>query len=456
VKWFVAILLCVFAAQVRAEDFSVIVFPDNAEPALLQLDLTAAEKQADLSWRLFFTSFFQFFDRDRDGFWSEAETKRVFPLPLSGGRQLAPNFAGMDANGDGKLASSEIQPYYRKNGFTPVTIIVEVAGAETIALGGLPFHHLDRDGDGKLSAAELRQAVALLKRFDENEDEVLTATELFGTLRPAKVPPKTSLKLGSPEKAPPTTLKLAREGKSSLVGKGASFRLDASGLRLRVPGGVCSIAFDDRSATAGFVAAKDFYLAQFKAAAGDKPATKQLFEDDPTTQVLAGLFAVADCDGDGKLTRVELDAFFAVIEMGLASRVIVTVTDRGPNLFDLFDADGDGRLDLDELTRAAKTLPDELARDKPLTHGAVPMSYRLVVSWGPVGDSFGPVPFGAAAKPKPPAAIPARGPAWFRAMDKNGDGFVSPREFIGPPQLFAKFDANQDGRISVEEAEAAK
>jgi hypothetical protein len=65
------------------------------------------------------------------------------------------------------------------------------------------------------------------------------------------------------------------------------------------------------------------------------------------------------------------------------------------------------------------------------------------------------VPFGAVAQAKP-QAVPARGPAWFRALDKNGDGFVSPQEFIGPPELFAKLDLNGDGRISVEEAEAAK
>jgi hypothetical protein len=41
-------------------------------------------------------------------------------------------------------------------------------------------------------------------------------------------------------------------------------------------------------------------------------------------------------------------------------------------------------------------------------------------------------------------------------MDKNGDGFVSAQEFIGPPELFAKLDTNHDGRISVEEAEAAR
>jgi Ca2+-binding EF-hand superfamily protein len=180
-----------------------------------------------------------------------------------------------------------------------------------------------------------------------------------------------------------------------------------------------------------------------------------LFDDDPTAAVLAGLFDAADRDGDGRLTRAELEAFFDLVERGVGCRVVVTVTDRGRNLFDLFDTDGDGRLDLGELLRAGRTLPDQLARDGPLDAGAVPASYRLVAARGPVGESFGPVPFGRAANPKAPAAV-ARGPAWFRAMDKNGDGFVSEREFVGPPELFAKLDADGDGRISVAEAEAAK
>jgi hypothetical protein len=72
-----------------------------------------------------------------------------------------------------------------------------------------------------------------------------------------------------------------------------------------------------------------------------------------------------------------------------------------------------------------------------------------------VAASFGPVPFGSATKPKPLAAPAARGPRWFRAMDRNGDGYVSRLEFLGPPELFAKLDADGDGRISVEEAERA-
>ncbi len=290
---------------------------------------------------------------------------------------------------------------------------------------------------------------------------MLTAAELLGGahrvfkhLKPMKF---AGPHLGpAKNETPDAVLKLALDAKPALAGTSNTFGLSADGSRLRVPGGACAVSIENDDPTAGFRAAKGFYLAQFKAVAGDKPAAKSVFADDPTAQVLTGLFDAADRDGDGKLTRAELDAFFDLIELGVGCRVVVTATNRGRNPFDLVDANGDGRLDLGELTRAGRTLPGELARDNPLERAAVPVSYRMTVSRGPVGDSFGPVPFGAAAKPKPPAAPAARGPAWFRAADKNGDGFVSAREFLGPPDLFSKFDGDRDGRVSVEEAEAAK
>ena len=53
--------------------------------------------------------------------------------------------------------------------------------------------------------------------------------------------------------------------------------------------------------------------------------------------------------------------------------------------------------------------------------------------------------------------LPARrGPRWFQAMDRNGDGYLSPREFLGSPARFRELDADGDGRISVAEAERAR
>ena len=47
------------------------------------------------------------------------------------------------------------------------------------------------------------------------------------------------------------------------------------------------------------------------------------------------------------------------------------------------------------------------------------------------------------------------GPMWFRKMDRNRDGDVSRREFLGSDELFKKIDLDGDGLISVEEAEKA-
>ena len=41
-------------------------------------------------------------------------------------------------------------------------------------------------------------------------------------------------------------------------------------------------------------------------------------------------------------------------------------------------------------------------------------------------------------------------------MDRNGDGDVSRREFLGTPEEFKKLDLDGDGLISREEAEKAE
>ena len=48
------------------------------------------------------------------------------------------------------------------------------------------------------------------------------------------------------------------------------------------------------------------------------------------------------------------------------------------------------------------------------------------------------------------------GPEWFRRMDRNQDGDVSVREFLGTSTQFAALDTDQDGLMSASEAEVAE
>jgi hypothetical protein len=47
------------------------------------------------------------------------------------------------------------------------------------------------------------------------------------------------------------------------------------------------------------------------------------------------------------------------------------------------------------------------------------------------------------------------GPLWFRKMDRNNDGDVSAREFLGTPEQFRRIDSDGDGLISPAEARRA-
>ena len=51
-----------------------------------------------------------------------------------------------------------------------------------------------------------------------------------------------------------------------------------------------------------------------------------------------------------------------------------------------------------------------------------------------------------------PATELQAGPSWFRKMDRNHDGDVSRREFLGPRAQFDRLDRDRDGLISSDEA----
>jgi Ca2+-binding EF-hand superfamily protein len=127
----------------------------------------------------------------------------------------------------------------------------------------------------------------------------------------------------------------------------------------------------------------------------------------------------------------------AAFERAAPGVVTISAVPGPVGLFDLLDADCDGQISVAELRRAKTVLAARAAGDADVS---------LVI-----------VPGIAQAAPNPLIRTFARteGAAWFRAMESNGDGYVSPREFLGTPEQFRKLDRDGDGLISPEEAAAA-
>ena len=177
---------------------------------------------------------------------------------------------------------------------------------------------------------------------------------------------------------------------------------------------------------------------------------KQL-EDFPPLQAF---FDFADRNADGKVDANEVETALKVLAPTARCRVEVAFEDQGNGVFELLDRNGDGRLSPRELAEAVAVLkpfagPDGNIRPKDILRR---FQVRCTSEPIPIGVLLNRTVIVQLSEIPPPANVPA----WFTKMDRNGDGDVSLREFVGPIELFRKLDKNGDGLISPEEAIAAE
>src|SRR5262249_22042273 len=95
-----------------------------------------------------------------------------------------------------------------------------------------------------------------------------------------------------------------------------------------------------------------FLVQQFQIYDKDQKGVTQKDVQQPQLRFLQPLFALADRDGDGRLTEAELTAYLDLQQQAAGSCHALRIGDHGRSLFDLLDANRDGRLGPRELRSA--------------------------------------------------------------------------------------------------------
>lgn len=459
------------------EDDAVLTLDNRTHQDRIRLQISRKGQPVAADWSRFLNSVFDSFDRNHDGHLDRAEAARVIPFPLPPAaagqsrksRELVIDFAQVDSDRNGKASRDEFQTWCRKNGFSPFVVINEPISAADLTVSRLLSKHLDTDANGRLTSAELPQAPALLRKFDLNEDEFIDVGEL---LKSATVEASTetskeqsssdsSDSIAVAEKIPEdSTLQLdvaadytvaVRAGsrtRARIAGaknQAGVHRVDGPDLRWRA-------VIRAKESLPDVASAGEFLVAQLKGAAagGDSLSRKEL-EADPGLKGLSDLLSYADSNADDRLSVAELEALVKMIEQGTQSQVVIHVTDLGHNLFPMLDTDGDGRLSVQELSQAAALLGFSQA-----SGAAVPAQFQIELR-GPTAKVWAGIPLPlkkgrTVNAKKQPAESRKPLPRWFEASDRNRDGVISPREFLGSPEAFQKLDADKNGVISSEEA----
>ena len=286
------------------------------------------------------------------------------------------------------------------------------------------FRLADSDANGRLDLVEIERFLA-----DPVPSVVLD-------VRIAKAPGQApTIRLPSPDEGPSAGAPVVR----AKPDQGLAVELDGREVRL-VP----------NDSVSDF---RQFFDMRFQQADLDKDGSLDRSEAEKGRFFL-GFFDSGDRNADGKLSRAELSAYLErSFDLGL-SRVSLNVADEGRAFFEILDGDRDGRLGRRELRGASKSLkPFDRDGDGRVRLAEIPRTSRMAIGRGPYSPNLRGGGFDTYDSPTP-LRPSSKGPevAWFRRMDRNRDGDVSPAEFLGTPDDFRKLDADGDGLIDGPEA----
>jgi Ca2+-binding EF-hand superfamily protein len=405
-------------------------------------------------------------DRDKDGVLTRSELAAI-------GGSLRP----LDLDDDEMISAEELEPFSspvsaalqeessdRRARFTTLPPVVElVAGESSLRTARLFLKKYDKGKgdvpgrpDNKLSPAEFAIDPDAFARADTNGDGAMDTEELRKFLARAPV----DLTLDVALAPDPSGRATVRAGAGGGPAQGAQVRQLADGdvefaigqvrLDIHVEPGSTAAEEARRVLTQRFKAAdanKDGYLEGKERAAIEAPQSP-----------LAGLAEVIDRDGDGKIYLKELLEFAEHQAEAARRRLVVTTADQGRAIFGILDLDRDRRLGAREVMRTVdRVMSWDGDGDGRVAPDEIPYHFQVTIARsglpGLTGEGLAtPAPRSRVATRPDGAAV---GPEWFQKMDRNHDGDVSRREFLGPRDQFNRLDRDKDGLIDPDEARAA-
>ena len=465
-------------------------------PAVVAFDVTIDGRTIEENRRLTAEALVAQLDADADGRLTREEAAGLEPLPGDDPRPLSSLWPKVDADADDRLSAAEVHALLDRT-IGPTLTLQRIEGVSLSDLSLETF--LDADADGRITPEEYDAGFRRLRRVDFDDDQTLSAAELIAFAKASEAEngrrrllaraedAAALLQIAGPVPNVPESWKRRRwreidaDGDGEVAhGEAVAWAADAAadlvvrlqmasesgnriGLevgesrlrplrpsrqrrRTRVDAKMGDALVEFRVSNSNFVASdgRDFLLLRHRVADADRngylgPEEYERMDPRPAP------FEAVDRDGDQMLFKEELAKYLEDVQRLAQLQVRLDVRDATDGLFDRIDRDIDRRLSPREvMAMSSGTGSAEDGREIRVTASTDAISF--------FGEDDGP---SMAQRQLPVVRDPTAGPEWFRRMDRNRDGDLTWREFLGPKSAFEKLDADADGFVTPREADAA-